>query len=181
MRTGAQIHPGKLSIRACAWGVGAALAAVAAAVMSGLFGASGFLGSSGTLGSSGKLGAELSVFAWGGLAVAAVSGSVGMTVQTFMSTVPKGHPQVAERYLAGMVVNFLIQGAAVVIGSVALVLADVKFEATAAFGLTFAVSVTILHTVGVLVVSRALQARAAETDGVDPSVAPAGSVCGAQD
>ena len=161
MPQGTQIQPGALSLRACAAGVGAALAAVLVAL------------------ATGALAADLTPFVWLGLAVAVTSGCAGLSVQAFLSTAPKGHPKIAQRYLVGMVANFLIQAVALALGCLALFIGEVKFEATAAFGVTFATAVTILHTVGVLVVSRALHARAAAAD--EASRAPARSVCGVQD
>jgi hypothetical protein len=42
-------------------------------------------------------------------------------------------------------------------GCLALVLLEAKFAAVAAFGLSFAAAATVLHTVGTLVVARALR------------------------
>ena len=92
-----------------------------------------------------------------GAGVAAVTGCVGTWLQAWLSTTPKGHPQLTQRFVWGLIAPFLLQVAAVAAGCLLLVLAETKFDDTAAFGLSFAAVATTLHTVGVMVVARALR------------------------
>lgn len=141
--TAGSLAAGRVALRACGFGLVASGALVAAVVMSGL------------------LPAGVADYVWQGFGVAALSGSVGLCLQTWLTTVPVDHPQLTQRYLAGLFGNFLLQLLVACIATLTLVLLDVKFEATAAFALTFAAAATILHTAGVIVVSQALRARTA--------------------
>ena len=128
---------GSLPVRACAWGLGLSAALLLVVLASGL------------------LPAGVTSFVWLGAGVAAVTGCAGTWLQTWLATTPKGHPQLTQRFVWGLVAPFLLQVAAVAVGCVVLVLLETKFEATAAFGLSFAAVATTLHTVGVMVVARA--------------------------
>lgn len=130
---------GSLPLRACAWGLGISGGLLVVALV------------------SGWLPPALTPFVLLGAGVAAVVGSAATWLQTWLSTTPKGHPQLTQRFVWGLVAPFLLQVAAVAVGCFALVLLETKFEATAAFGLSFAAVATTLHTVGVMVVARALR------------------------
>ena len=86
-------------------------------------------------------------------------------LQMYMATVPADHPKVVERFVLGLFVPFFLQVAVVSGGCLALWLTAVRFEANAAFALSFAVAATILGVTGVVVASRSLQARAAPSVG----------------
>lgn len=141
-QTALPLRTGGVCLRACGFGL-AACAALFGAVLA-----------------SGTLPAGSRDFVLLGFLVAAVSGSLGTSLQAVLSTTPAGHPNLTQRYLLGMVGHFVLQVLAVAGGCVALVLLETKFQATAAFALAFAVAATTLHTVGAVVVSRALGARA---------------------
>ena len=91
-----------------------------------------------------------------GVAAAALTGSIGLIVQTRLSTSSGDDPKAGSRFVVGIVANLLLQAGTVVIGCLALQAAGAKFEGIAAFGLAFAGAATLLHTAGVAVVSRAL-------------------------
>ncbi len=129
---------GSLPLRACAWGVGLSTGLLLVVLASGL------------------LPAGATPFVLLGSGVAAVTGCAGTWLQTWLSTTPKGHPKLTQRFVWGLVAPFLLQVATVVAGCTVLVLLETKFDATAAFGLSFAAAATTLHTVGVMVVARAL-------------------------
>jgi len=95
-----------------------------------------------------------------GFGVAVVSGSAGLAMQAWLTIVPPDHPQVTQRYVAGLFGSFLLKLLVVTVAVVALVLLEVKFEAIAAFALSFVAVATCMHSAGVIVVSRALRARA---------------------
>jgi hypothetical protein len=140
MSPGATARPeGFVPLRACAWGVGSSAVALLAVVASGL------------------LPAGAQPFVLLGAGVAALSGCAGTWLQAWLSTTPKGHPQLTQRFVWGLIAPFLLQVATVAAGCLVLVLLETKFEATAAFGLSFAAVATTLHTVGVLVVARSLR------------------------
>ena len=130
---------GSLPLRACAWGVGLSTGLLLVVLASGL------------------LPAGATSFVLLGFGVAAVSGCVGTWLQAWLSTTPKGHPQLTQRFVWGLVVPFLLQVATVAAGCLVLVLLETKFDATAAFALSFAAVATTLHTVGVTVVARSLR------------------------
>jgi hypothetical protein len=98
---------------------------------------------------------------WG---AAAVTGAAGTWVQSLLSSVPPGHPLLAQRYAVGLAANFFLQAAAVTIGCLALAASGVKFAGTAAFALAFAVTATAQHTAGVVVLSRSLRGAAASPE-----------------
>jgi len=135
------LDPAGLARRACGLGfaVAAGIAAVALA--------------------SGLLPAGTAVFVAAGFGWGAIAAAAGAALQTYGSTFPPGHPALTQRYLLGMVGAFLLQMAAITVGCLLLILLETKFEQLAAFGLSFAVTATALHTVAMVVVSRALHAR----------------------
>ena len=134
---------GPLALRACAWGLAVSGGLVLIALLGGSL--------------SGVLPAGATPFVLAGFAVAAVTGCAGTWLQTWLSSTPQGHPQLTQRFVIGLVAPFLLQVATVAAGCIILVFCETKFEHTAAFGLTFAAAATTLHTVGMLVVGRALR------------------------
>ncbi len=130
--------PRALALRACGAGVGAVGGALAVALAVGLV-------------PDGER-----AYVWLGTGAAAVVGSIGLLVQTRLSTGPGHDQRAATRLVLGMAGNLLLLAGVMVAGCLGLWVAQVKFAAVAAFGLAFAAAATCLHTVGVVVVARAL-------------------------
>ena len=100
-------------------------------------------------------------FAWGGLGLAAILTMLAAWFQARQTSVPGEDPHASRRFILGLTVPFLALALTAAGGVLALSLSDVKFEAIAAFALTFAAVAMILHTAGMLALARALRARAA--------------------
>ena len=98
-------------------------------------------------------------WAWAGFGLALVTGALGAVAQTRLSTMPGDDPKAAQRFVIGLVVPFGLHVVAAVVSVLGLSWSGVKFEAVAAFALTFAAVVTMVHTASALTVGRALRAR----------------------
>jgi hypothetical protein len=153
-----QCHGIARTLRACGLAVVASLALVGIALASGL------------------VPADLHRFVWIGAGAAAVTGCVGIALLGRCATVPaEPAARAAQLYLAGLAGALFLQVAAVVGGLVAFSVAGEKFPSLAAFGLTFAVTATVVQLLGSVSISRFLRARARANAGHVARAHPSGS------
>lgn len=146
MTSASSIHPSPLptktvAVRACALGTVAAAVLVAVGLLSGL------------------VPPDLHDDVLRGAGLAVVAGCLAAALQAWLCTGPADDPTVAVRFVAGLVVPFLLLAATAAVSCFVLAAKDTKFEALAAFAVTFVTAATVLHLTAVVVVSRALAAR----------------------
>lgn len=98
---------------------------------------------------------------WWGTGIAAVTAILGMVVLARCATVTSDDPhQIARVYVTGLAGNLGLQALAVTAGVIGFSLQGEKFAGLAAFGLSFAATVTIVQVAGALSISRFLHERA---------------------
>lgn len=96
----------------------------------------------------------------GGIGVAAAAGGLAVALQCRSATLPGHDPTAGTRHLVGMLGGFGLLVGGAVAGLVVLAVTGTKFEARAAFGLSYAGAATAIQAVGAIVIARALRARA---------------------
>ncbi len=103
---------------------------------------------------------EARPYMWGGVATALCTSLLGGSLVAVGAYRPPEDPRNSTGFLRAVVLDFALQVLALAGGVAVMYLSAVKFQNLAAFGVAFAVVATVFRSLGMVVISRALSARA---------------------
>jgi hypothetical protein len=117
---------------------------------------------------SGLLPAETPEFVVSGALLACIAGALGCVFHTRAARPPGGGPQAAQKFQIALILDFLVKVVGLVVGLGVLWLAEVKFPALAAFGVSYAAASMVFQLASTAMLARDLASRGPAPSPPDP-------------